>query len=137
MAVIKKRKAQDGDYLSTDGKSYTYTKKVKRPEGDRYYTGKSMSSTMAQKMADNRAYNRPADSTRTADVEKGALKKLSQQKNGGSTAKDGKWIQKATASIKRRGTEGKCTPITKPGCTGRAKALAKTCKKMAAKRKGK
>lgn len=52
-------------------------------------------------------------------------------------AKDGKWIQKATASIKRRGTEGKCTPITKPGCTGRAKALAKTFKKMAAKRKKK
>ena len=50
-------------------------------------------------------------------------------------AKDGKWIQKATASIKKRGTEGKCTPITKPGCTGRAKALAKTFKKMARKRK--
>jgi outer membrane lipoprotein SlyB len=46
-----------------------------------------------------------------------------------------RWIQKATASIKRRGTKGKCTPITKPGCTGRAKALAKTFKKMAKKRK--
>lgn len=56
-------------------------------------------------------------------------------KSGGSVAKDGKWIQKATASIKRRGTEGKCTPITKPGCTGKAKALAKTFKKMAKKRK--
>lgn len=52
-------------------------------------------------------------------------------------AKDGKWMQKAAASIKRRGTEGKCTPITKPGCTGKAKALAKTFKKIAAKRKGK
>ena len=50
-------------------------------------------------------------------------------------AAKGGWIQKATASIKRRGTKGKCTPITKPGCTGRAKALAKTFKKMAAKRK--
>ena len=49
--------------------------------------------------------------------------------------KDGNWIQKATASIKRRGTKGKCTPITKPGCTGRAKALAKTFKKMARERK--
>ena len=49
---------------------------------------------------------------------------------------DGKWIQKVNKSIKARGTEGKCTPITKPGCTGRAKALAKTFKKMAAKRKG-
>ena len=50
-------------------------------------------------------------------------------------AKKGGWIQKATASIKKRGTKGKCTPITKPGCTGRAKALAKTFKKMAKKRK--
>lgn len=56
-------------------------------------------------------------------------------KSGGNVAKDGNWIQKATASIKRRGTKGKCTPITKPGCTGRAKALAKTFKKMAKKRK--
>ena len=54
-------------------------------------------------------------------------------KKGGKA--DKKWIQKATASIKRRGTKGKCTPITKPGCTGRAKALAKTFKKMAKKRK--
>jgi hypothetical protein len=60
-------------------------------------------------------------------------------KTGGTVtkAKDGKWMQKAAASIKRRGTEGKCTPITKPGCTGKAKALAKTFKKIAAKRKGK
>ena len=54
-------------------------------------------------------------------------------KKGGKS--DKKWIQKVNASIKRRGTKGKCTPITKPGCTGRAKALAKTFKKMAAKRK--
>jgi hypothetical protein len=52
-------------------------------------------------------------------------------------ATDKKWMQKASASIKRRGTEGKCTPITKPGCTGKAKALAKTFKKIAAKRKAK
>lgn len=44
---------------------------------------------------------------------------------------DKNWIQKATASIERRGTKGKCTPITKSGCTGKAKALAKTFKKMA------
>lgn len=63
---------------------------------------------------------------------------LGNMKKGGTVkAKDGKWIQKATASIKKRGTEGKCTPITKPGCTGRAKALAKTFKKMAKARKGK
>jgi len=50
-------------------------------------------------------------------------------------AKDGKWIQSVNRSIKKRGTKGKCTPITKPGCTGRAKALAKTFKKMARERK--
>ena len=53
------------------------------------------------------------------------------------TAKDGKWMQKVSASIKRRGTEGKCTPITKPGCTGRAKTLAKTFKKIAKQNKKK
>lgn len=52
-------------------------------------------------------------------------------------AKDNKWMQKASASIKKRGTEGKCTPITKPGCTGRALALAKTFKKIAKKNKNK
>jgi hypothetical protein len=43
---------------------------------------------------------------------------------------DKNWIQDVTASIKKRGTAGKCTPITKPGCTGKAKALAKTFKKI-------
>ena len=59
--------------------------------------------------------------------------------NGGDPVrpgfKKGGWIQDATKSIKKRGTKGKCTPITKKGCTGRAKALAKTFKKMAKKRK--
>ena len=45
------------------------------------------------------------------------------------------WIQDVNKSIKKRKTKGKCTPITKKGCTGRAKALAKTFKKMAKKRK--
>ena len=48
---------------------------------------------------------------------------------------DSRWMQKASASIKKRGTEGKCTPITKKGCTGKAKALAKTFKRIAAKNK--
>ena len=54
-------------------------------------------------------------------------------KRGGSVKKN--WIQSVNKSIKKRGTKGKCTPITKKGCTGRAKALAKTFKKMAKKRK--
>lgn len=47
------------------------------------------------------------------------------------------WIQDVNKSIARRGTKGKCTPITKPGCTGKAKSLAKTFKAMAKKRKQK
>ena len=54
-------------------------------------------------------------------------------KNGGEAKKN--WIQDVNKSIKKRKTKGKCTPITKKGCTGRAKALAKTFKKMAKKRK--
>ena len=50
-------------------------------------------------------------------------------------AAEGGWIQSVNKSIKARGTKGKCTPITKPGCTGRAKALAKTFKKMGRERK--
>ena len=53
--------------------------------------------------------------------------------NGGKAKKN--WIQDVNKSIKKRKTKGKCTPITKKGCTGRAKALAKTFKKMAKKRK--
>ena len=50
-----------------------------------------------------------------------------------------KWIQKATASIKRRGTEGVCTgdkfggPSCRPGT--KRYNLAKTFKKMAKKKK--
>ena len=51
---------------------------------------------------------------------------------GGRAKKN--WIQSVNKSIKKRKTKGKCTPITKKGCTGRAKALAMTFKKMAKKR---
>lgn len=56
-------------------------------------------------------------------------------------AKDKRWIQKATASIKRRGTEGKCTGknfgSSKCPEGSRAYNLAVTFRKMAAKRKKK
>ena len=48
--------------------------------------------------------------------------------------KDKNWIQKATVDINKRGTKGKCTPITKPGCTGKAKQLAITFKAMSKKK---
>ena len=75
----------------------------------------------------------------TAQFPMGTKQTIYAAKKGGrigfKAGGNGKWIQKATASIKRRGTKGKCTPITKPGCTGRAKALAKTFKKMGRERK--
>ena len=53
-------------------------------------------------------------------------------------AKDGDWIQKATASIKRRGTKGVCTgkKFGSKSCPPGSKRynLAKTFKKMAKKR---
>jgi hypothetical protein len=60
-------------------------------------------------------------------------------KSGGNVAKDGKWMQKAAASIKRRGTEGVCTgskfggPTCKPG--SKRYNLAKTFKSVAKKKK--
>lgn len=52
-------------------------------------------------------------------------------------SKDKKWIQKATASIKKRGTEGVCTgaKFGGPSCPPGSKRynLAKTFKKMAKK----
>lgn len=54
-------------------------------------------------------------------------------------AKDKKWIQKATKSIKRRGTSGVCTgnKFGGPSCPPGSKRynLAKTFRKMAKKRK--
>jgi hypothetical protein len=49
-------------------------------------------------------------------------------KKGGST--DKKWIQKAINPAHK----GYCTPMTKPTCTPKRKALAKTLKKIAKNR---
>ena len=74
----------------------------------------------------------------SAEEMKGPTKvDLSKFKKAKPKAKDGMWMQKAAASIKKRGTAGKCTPITKPGCTGKAKVLAKTFKKIAKSNKKK
>ena len=51
----------------------------------------------------------------------------------GGTVKKSKWIQKAINPAHK----GYCTPMTKPTCTPRRKALAMTLKKMAKDRKSK
>ena len=124
----------DKDYnaLTAAQKKNNPTNKIKPIGSESYNTTHGGGSYLVNGKINK--YKKPVGSNTTSKQEK-----RSKQKNGGRTskAKDGKWIQKATASIKRRGTEGKCTPITKPGCTGKAKALAKTFKKIAKQRKGK
>lgn len=146
MATVKKvakkaiKKAQYGEYLEmTPDNKYKLTTKSNTANGPRYYQSTSSSESFNRNKNNFNARANSADSVRAKDINPDIIKKLANQKNGGKTAKakDGKWMQKAAASIKKRGTEGKCTPITKPGCTGRAKALAKTFKKIAAKRKSK
>jgi len=60
---------------------------------------------------------------------KGGATKTAQMKKGGATG-DKKWIQKAINPKHK----GYCTPMTKPTCTPKRKALAKTLKAMAKKR---
>jgi hypothetical protein len=137
MPTVKKtKKAQYGESVYKDAKGINVVTKTNTPAGPRYYKTTGPVESAARNRNLFNIKNNPADSVRAKDIDPIDLKKLSAMKNGGK-AKDGKWMQKVSKSIKARGTEGKCTPITKPGCTGRAKALAKTFKKIAAKRKAK
>lgn len=67
----------------------------------------------------------PKTSTPPVPVED---KPIFKAKKGGST--DKKWIQKAINPAHK----GYCTPMTKPTCTPKRKALAKTLKKIAKNR---
>lgn len=61
-----------------------------------------------------------------------------EEATGLNKAKNGKWIQKATASITKRGTKGVCTgakfggPTCKPG--SKRYSLAKTFRKISKKK---
>jgi hypothetical protein len=66
---------------------------------------------------------------RQAKLEKLKNEQTPEKKKGGSTG-DKKWIQKAI-NPKHKGF---CTPMTKPTCTPKRKALAKTLKAMAKKK---
>jgi hypothetical protein len=107
---------------------------VKKAQAGIKQAPKKIAGEMTGKMYKKSAIDKIGDA-QAKELDKASV--YGKGKKTAPKAKDGKWMQKAAASIKRRGTEGKCTPITKPGCTGRAKALAKTFKKIAAKRKAK
>jgi hypothetical protein len=142
MATIKK--AQKGKTIKPTADSTAYFKNQEKSfrQLSKSEKGDSELSKFNKRFFENEAGKSVSSQLRQYRKGKPGYDKdgfpIKKQRAGGVTkAKDGKWMQKAAASIKRRGTEGKCTPITKPGCTGRAKALAKTFKKIAAKRKGK
>lgn len=76
-----------------------------------------------------------SENREASQYKKGGEKKMTlvsspviMMKKGGST--DKKWIQKAINPAHK----GYCTPMTKPTCTPKRKALAMTLKKMAKKR---
>ena len=147
MATVKK--AQKGMSIGVYATQNTKTGEINRLDRfknvlgkDRYYRSTGTSSSDLGHQNSRRSMMDDADSTRYNTLTPREREVMTSQepksKNGSKIkAKDGKWIQKATASIKKRGTAGKCTPITKPGCTGKAKSLAKTFKAMGRARKGK
>ena len=111
------------------------TKREKKAEGGRAGFQHGGRTNLLEELG--RVEAEPSNRNRRAEISRVHSELNKGYKKGGKAKKDKKWMQKVSASIKKRGTKGKCTPITKPGCTGRAKALAKTFKKIAAKRKAK
>lgn len=140
-------KMQDGGkYLNNPIDLYEYdrTMDLLRTNPDQYDMEQyALNQLMRENHKDKDLYWKDKDIMYSAlknyENEKGAMNKANKlskyEPQETPEFASGGWIQKATASIKRRGTEGKCTPITNPGCTGRAKALAKTFKKIAKERK--
>ena len=126
MATIKK--AQTGEKLNK-----VYTK------------NKPMMDSLKKKNSEilNKQYERQLVSkaktkaTTSEDIEVEKSEPAINRFKFGGKVKDKKWMQKVSKSIKARGTKGKCTPISKPGCSRKAKTLALTFKKIAAKRKAK
>lgn len=132
------KKAQNGAktadstaYFNKKAKDLNLSSNLKYSKGD-FKGGKKDSDLSIKALYDKHRQSKKGKPGYDAN---GFPIKKKKAKSGATIAKDGNWIQKATASIKRRGTEGKCTPITKKGCSGKAKALAKTFKAMAKARK--
>ena len=84
--------------------------------------GTRVAKNIAEKRKEKKAIKKAVDET----AKKVTTKVM---KKGGSTG-DKKWIQKAINPAHK----GYCTPMTKPTCTPKRKALAITLKKMAKKR---
>jgi hypothetical protein len=95
--------------------------------GDDYREKVENYSALEKFRGDSSKYTKPLKKGTTIKKKGGAVAKPKMAK-GGST--DKKWIQKAINPAHK----GYCTPMTKPTCTPKRKALAKTLKKMAKNR---
>lgn len=74
----------------------------------------------------NRAVKTSCKNTKVRSASGSCVKERPSMKKGGAT-KDKNWIQKAVNPEHK----GYCTPMSKPTCTPKRKALARTFKKMA------
>jgi len=90
----KVKKAQDGEYVTQEGKNYTATKKVKTKNGPRYYQGSSPSMSFARTIASDKA-RKINDSIPKARLSPRALEMMN-KKNGGM-------LKRADGSYSKRG----------------------------------
>jgi len=135
------QKAKNAEILKNPGKatakSWANAKKIAQKEssGDakNMATGKTRNQVSLEKSNAPLLKSLNEPSTNALAMRARNIKKSTtpRRKNGGSIAKDGKWIQKAVNPAHK----GYCTPMTKATCTPKRKALAKTFKAMAKKRK--
>jgi len=99
---------------------------VESPKNSELYRG----------LSSNKAWN---SGNEEGVSDKRPTKKISMKTGGTVKAKDGKWMQKVSKSIEKRGTKGVCTgakfggPTCKPGT--KRYTLAKTFKSIAKKKK--
>jgi hypothetical protein len=82
----KVKKAQDGEYVTQEGKNYIATKKVKTKNGPRYYQAKSPSLSFAREVASFKERANPSDSIPKAKLSPKALEMMN-KKNGGKLKK--------------------------------------------------
>jgi hypothetical protein len=94
-AGTKIKKAQNGEYVTQEGKNYIATKKVKTKNGPRYYQAKSPNLSFAREVASFKERANPSDSIPKVKLSPRALEMMN-KKNGGM-------LKRADGSYSKRG----------------------------------
>jgi hypothetical protein len=89
------KKAQNGEYVTQEGKNYTATKKVTTKNGPRYYQAKSPNLSFAREVASFKQRANPSDSIPKVKLSPRALEMMN-KKNGGM-------LKRADGSYSKRG----------------------------------